>query len=50
MRIDRFTYIRMTKARFIVIDNRLHILFATTENETRARKLVELLNADGDPL
>lgn len=50
MRIDRFTYIRMSKSRFLVIDNRLHLLFAVTEVETRARKLVDLLNDDKDPL
>lgn len=44
MRIDRFTYIRVSKTRFLVIDNRLHMVFATTESEPRARTVARLLN------
>lgn len=52
MRIERFTYIRVAKTRFIVIDNRLHILYCTTETEDRAKNITGLLNikAEGQTL
>lgn len=45
MRIDRFTYIRVSKTRFLVIDNRLHLVYASCDVETRARNMANLLNS-----
>lgn len=49
VRIDRFTYVRTSKSRFIVVDNRLHFLYCTTETEDRAKNVARLLNQDELP-
>lgn len=46
MRVPRYTHARASKTRHLVIDNRLHLVVATTETSEQAERIAGLLSED----